>query len=228
MDFPEIGFAGFLAEFIEGEVADFRKAPELLNDVIATVDRLHDDQTLAAQLFKHPCTYRDSFIETYINRFTADLESVGSRRPDFVSEQLFHWMGNETKRLAEIAGRSPTFAHPAKEPIHGDLHENNFIVGPSGWYLLDWDDLALGDPALDFVVLTWPIIRDGSDWPFPVHQSLLERSALYRRAQLLDSVIDPLADYVDAPPDLDQLAELQDAKRLEHEQSLDQYQRKYC
>jgi aminoglycoside phosphotransferase (APT) family kinase protein len=89
--------------------------------------------------------------------------------------------------------------------------------------LLDWDDLSIGDPALDFVILTWPLRLETTRGD----TAFRERCALYRRAQLLDSVIDPLADYIEAPHDLDQLDEVQAAKRLEHEESLKQYRRQY-
>jgi len=32
---------------------------------------------------------------------------------------------------------------------HHDWHPGNFVVGPSGWVLLDWEFAALGDPVMD-------------------------------------------------------------------------------
>jgi hypothetical protein len=105
MDFPDLGFAGFLSEFIDGREPDFRTSPELLNEVIAAVDLLHSDQSLAALLPNPARTYRDSFIDTYIDRFTADLAVISPRRPAFISEQLVEWMRCSTGTTCRSAIR---------------------------------------------------------------------------------------------------------------------------
>ena len=110
-------------------------------------------------------------------------------------------MVEETDRLAALASTSTAFAQPGGAPIHGDLQANNLLLTNQGeWFLLDWDDLTLGDPALDFALLLAPPLSAWQDdlWRdyLPGREAgFVERMALYGRARLLDWVIDVLAEY---------------------------------
>src|SRR5689334_8961397 len=151
IDLSEIGFEGLLFEHVDGRPADFYQEPNLLKEVIEFAHSLHRDGPLGAALGASDSakTYLDYFIETYIDRFSADLETIQTDRPAFISSELFQWMSDETLRLQEQAGATEAFDFSAIEPVHGDLHEGNLIVTSSGWFITDWDDLALGDPALE-------------------------------------------------------------------------------
>ena len=78
-------------------------------------------------------------------------------------------------------------------PVHGDPWHENFLVAPERLWLLDWEDLAVGDPAVDDAILRRDALgTDPRHWPGdPVSQ-------VARRALMLDSVVDIAADWVEA------------------------------
>jgi hypothetical protein len=136
-------------------------------------------------------------------------------------------MRNETDRLQATAFSIQAFHDHATEPVHGDLHEHNVLVTLDEWFVVDWDDLALGDPALDFAVLVWPVVLQGGGWNDlftpDIDDNFRKRIEVCLRAQLLDEVIDPLADYVAAGVVPSQRAEVQRVKKQQHEEALERY-----
>ena len=132
-------------------------------------------------------------------------------------------MKDETLRLQEEAGSKKAFHSYAIAPVHGDLHEGNLIVTSTDWFIVDWDDLALGDPAQEFAILVWPLVWRGQSWRqllSGMSPDIAERMAVCFRAQLLDEVIDNVADYVDAESVPSRKAEIQRVKKLRHEEAL--------
>jgi aminoglycoside phosphotransferase (APT) family kinase protein len=100
-------------------------------------------------------------------------------------------------------------------------------VVPSGeWFVLDWDDLGLGDPVLDVAVLLWPRLRAAPDawraYPVPGRgaPALAARMGLHLRALLLDEVVDSLADWVEAATIPEHLEAVRPVKRRVHERAL--------
>ena len=229
LEFPEIEFAGLLQKHIDGRTANFRDNRTLLTQLIALLHRLHDDVDLQIQLntSQSQKTYFDHFVETYIDRFNADLEAISKEELPFVSPRLLKCMREEIDRLCIAAVSEQAFHKSAMEPVHADLHENNVLVTTDSWFVLDWDDLALGDPAIDFAVLVWPIVFESGDWKdLPLAGTDIEirkRLNVCFRAQLLDEVIDPLADYVAAGVVPSKQAEVQLVKRQQHERALKRY-----
>jgi len=225
IDFPQLGFSGLLFEHIGGSAADFCGNSDLLKAVITLAQSLHVDVELRSHLttpnsFK---TYLDYFVETYIDRFTTDLEVIEADRPAFITPSLLQWMKDETLRLQEEAGSKKAFHSHAIAPVHGDLHEGNLIVTSTDWFIVDWDDLALGDPAQEFAILVWPLVWRGQSWRqllSGMSPDIAERMAVCFRAQLLDEVIDNVADYVDAESVPSRKAEIQRVKKLRHEEAL--------
>jgi aminoglycoside phosphotransferase (APT) family kinase protein len=77
-------------------------------------------------------------------------------------------------------------------------------VSPREWHLLDWDEVRIGDPAADVATLLGPTaqdprplkMRDRVDGGLPPAER--ERLPQLGRATLLDWVIDPLSDWIDA------------------------------
>jgi aminoglycoside phosphotransferase (APT) family kinase protein len=233
MDFPEIGFAGMLQQHIDGKAADFCNSPALVEELIEWGNRLHADADLRSHLSTSGSekTYLDHFVETYIDRFTADLGLVAEGHLPFASSVLIEWMWHETDRLRETAESVQAFHHPATEPVHGDLNEGNVLVTANDWFVLDWDDLALGDPAVDFAVLLWPIVYERGQWSgfsIPNENGFRQRMEICLRAQLLDEVIDPLADYVAAGAVPSKQDEVQVVKRKRHEEALQRYRAVWC
>jgi len=234
MDFPEIGFAGLLQRHIDGRTADLCKNPALVEQLIEVLRRLHQDPDLQSHLeaSRTGKTCFHHFVETYIERFTADLELIARAKLPFVSANLLDWMQRETGRMREIADSSRAFHNPAIAPTHGDLHEGNVLITSNDWFVVDWDDLALGDPALEFAVLLWPMIYQGKQWrEFSIQDAgsnFAERIEICLRAQLLDEVIDPLADYVAAPDVVpSKEVEVRLVKRSRHEEALERYRAIY-
>jgi thiamine kinase-like enzyme len=229
IDFSEIGFAGLLFEHLNGRTANLTNNQMLLEKLIELADGLHRDQEIRSHLRGSGPrrTYLKHFVETYIDRFTGDLETVATSQLPFISSTLLSWMQDETGRLHEVACRVPAFQNPAIEAVHGDLNEGNILVTAKDWFVVDWDDLAIGDPAVDFAVLLWPIVREGGEWrnffKSGTEEGFGERIEICFRAQLLDEVIDPLADYVEARVVPSQREDVQLVKRKRHEEALEKY-----
>jgi hypothetical protein len=233
LDFSEIGFAGLLQRHVDGRTADFCNDPVLVEHLIELAGRLHNDAEIRSHLdtsaFAKTCL--DHFVKTYIDRFHEDMEEIAKAQPAFVSASLFKWMRQETERLLATAGSATAFHNPADDPVHGDLNEGNVLVASNDWFVVDWDDLALGDPAVEFAVLLWPLVYQGSRWSefsIPdVDDSFRQRIEVCLRAQLLDEVIDPLADYVAADAVPSKQIEVQVIKRQRHEVALERYQSRW-
>lgn len=234
IELPEIRFAGLLFQHVEGKTTTFRGNPRLVSQLIELAGRLHEDEYLQSHLHTRESakTYLDHFVETYIERFRADLEGIRGDQPQFISSALLTWMEEETDRLHKAASLVPTFQGPALEPVHGDLNEGNVLITQDDWFVVDWDDLALGDPAIDYAVLLWPMVWAGERWrdflPKRVGDGLGARIEVCLRAQLLDEVIDPLADYVEAHAVPSKQAAVQLAKRKRHEEALERYRKTWC
>jgi aminoglycoside phosphotransferase (APT) family kinase protein len=134
--------------------------------------------------------------------------------------------------LRDTAESTKAFDLPAIEPVHGDLHEGNVIVTSSGWFVVNWDDLSVGDPALELAILVWPLVWEGQPWKefvtgYGSDDGFAERMELCLRAQLLDEVIDNVADYVEARSVPSRMAEVQLRKKRRHEVALRRYWRTY-
>jgi hypothetical protein len=91
----------------------------------------------------------------------------------------------------------------------------------------------LGDPAMDFSNAVFPLTCGPAacrwqDFPIPIEdEAFSTRMALYRRAQVLDFVIDVLADWIDCREAPDVQAEVRARKQAEHERFLRIYEADY-
>lgn len=245
---PHTVFAGPLFEYIPGKQADYIARPEVLRGVLDLLARLHADHALAKALEaeqvgeeedewsgdQRTCT--DTLLAVYIERLDNDLIIIANDLPPFVSLDLLTWMMGETRELEGLARDLPAFALPAQSPIHSDLWASNVLVTADGaWYVIDWDDLTLGDPALDYSVLLGPIWRQGALSLEEIANllpagdaALRERFMLYLRALLLDEVIDTLADWVEASFAPEHMEEVRAAKEATHHAALARYREFYC
>lgn len=218
---------------MQGRTANFNVDRDLLQQLIELAGRLHRDQEIHSYVSNvEPAkTCLDHFLETYIERFTGDLEIVKTHDLPFVSGRLLEWMQQETELIRETANHVPSFQQPAMEPVHGDLSEANVLLASGNWFVVDWDDLTLGDSAVELAVLLWPIAWQGGNWQdfltAKTGKSFSQRLELCLRAQLLDEVIDPLADYVEAQAVPSKLEAVQLAKRKRHEEALAMYTGRY-
>lgn len=235
LEVPGTPLEGPLFEHIEGTTPRVR-TPAFLDAVAPLLARLHGDAELAARLAADhpPRRCRDTFTGTFIRRFREDLRHVRGDPPPFVPDTLMDWMEREVDALDREATTRPEFGEPADAPAHGDLWLGNLLEGADGRVsVLDWDDLTLGDPALDWATLLGPTRGDVS---LSGHAALpaqarapgvAERLPLYARATLLDWVLDPLADWIEAGTAPEHAAEVRAEKERIHSAALTVYRATY-
>jgi aminoglycoside phosphotransferase (APT) family kinase protein len=109
------------------------------------------------------------------------------------------------------------------------------LVTPAGqWHILDWDDLSLGDSAMDWAMLWGPTREQvcsagmlAGMGQMKLSEAALSRVQLYARASLLDWIIDPLADWVQAGQEPIHGAEVRAANEIVHTQALRCYRNRY-
>ncbi len=234
---PRTSFAGPLFEFVPGRPADLAAQPEVLRAVSDLLACLHGDRELAAVLEAAgggvpTCT--EYFLSVYIDRFDGDLAIIANDLPPFVSLGLLDWMMGETRELEGLARDLPAFQHPAGSPTHGDLWPSNILVTESNDItIIDWDDLDLGDPALDTSILLGPLWRHGKlsqaevDDLLPDDPDFRRRFNVCLRALVLDEVIDTLADWVESSFAPELQAEVRPEKERIHREALELYKQLY-
>jgi hypothetical protein len=249
---PGTEYAGLLFEHIPGRQADFARQPDVLAGVLDLLPRLHQDSALIDHLIAQdgpPGTCAEAFLDLYIDRLDGDLLGVAANLPPFVPLDLLDWMMGETRELEGLARDLPAFQPPAGAPTHSDLYPNNILVTRAGgWQIIDWDDLALGDPALEYSILL------GGQWraalaaagpadlravaaaeaarlwamtPALADEAMRERFFVCLRALLLDEIIDSLADWVEVAFAPQHLAEVRPVKERIHREALALYRLLY-
>lgn len=228
-------YVGLLSDSISSRHAD----EGLLGELIALLDTLHRDEQLAAELVDEDeglLSLRDAFHEAWIERFVSDLDELeeNNQVPPFVDAPLVGWMRSEIDRLWQLTDTSEFFGS-AISAVHQDLHFWNVLVDDSElWWVIDWDDLSLGDPAADFATLLAPLIVRG-DIVDGVPTALIgarddeftERFEVSCRAVVLNEVIDTLSDWADADSLGVQGHEVRRRKRAAHEVGLATYRARY-
>jgi len=229
------GFEGPLFQHVPGHPADLAAQPGLFREVLDFLQRLHGDEELAGALADNGVpSCAEYFLGLYIDRFDQDLLIVAPDLPPFVSLPMLDWMMGETRELEGLARDTAAFQFPASAPIHGDLWVNNILVTVDGqWAVIDWDDLALGDPALEYGILLGPLWREGLysiedlEHLLPPDPALRERFGLCLRAFLLDEIIDPLADWVESGFAPEHQAHVRAEKERKHKAALALYRDQY-
>jgi aminoglycoside phosphotransferase (APT) family kinase protein len=199
----EGGYQGLLFEWIEGDTPG-RLTEPLSTAMFAMLARLHSDHRLAQQL---PAggTCADAYLGNLHDRYVEDLAHIERHRPPFIGAAKLAWMRAQAAGLETIVTTSAAFREPANSPVHGDLWLENVLVTASGqWYLLDWDGLRQGDPVADLATLLGPSRTVIELTPLPARveaemaDAARQRFQVYRRAVVLDWIIDPLADWIEA------------------------------
>lgn len=158
-------------------------------------------------------------------------QQAGERYP--VAPDVLAWMRREIRSVRGLIEQEAAFEGVRAVPIHGDVWSDNILIEPSGGSLLiDWDGLAIGDPVLDCATLLWPLLPDGGDaaaWlgSRARDAGLLARLEVCRRAALLEEVIDPLADWVEAKQMPAHGARVRPEKLRVHTNAIAEYRRRY-
>ncbi|HEY6393115.1 MAG TPA: aminoglycoside phosphotransferase family protein [Bryobacteraceae bacterium] len=232
VEIPGADHAGLLFEHIDGSNWDIDSRPDLMNEIVGLLATLHGDGELVRALGDPARTYRDCWELRYRELFEEHLKAVRGCRPSFVSNELLEWMERESEKVIAIGREHWAFGGVSRSACHLDLWHDNVMLDKSGdWWILDWDGLAVGDPAEDYATLLWPFVhRRGTDWRnvlgANVDAAFEARMELHMRAITLDYVVDPLADWVecDVPEWMDKVRA---RKQREHVECLDLYRRKW-
>lgn len=237
LEIVDTPFAGLLLEHVDGVVVrDLSEVPDLARALTTLVGRLHGDRDLAARLPGPPHTCCDAYLAEHFSRCTAVLRAARAALPPFVEPATLAWLAGEVDRVTALVRSSPSFAVPADLPVHGALlRAGNLRVTAAGaWYVLGWDALRLGDPALDLAAL--PPVTSAIDPSADTMQAtrsirepwLSQRIALLRRARALAGAIEPLSDWLAAAGWADQRERAQVRGQRAHESALASYRQDHA
>ena len=234
VDLPEVCATGLIFEHIDGVHPTGQEATDRL---LRSARRLHEDEELATQLGSstEPTTVGQYFEGLHIRRLEKDLSIIRASEPTaFVDEPLIAWMERETQGLRKTARSSHAFEVHARWPTHGDLYEGNTLLADDGgWYVFDWDDLMLGDPAADYIIILRNSVRRHMEinWrSFGVEATddvFGERMRFYARASLLYRVVDGLAEHLGLDASNPLLSDISREKREAFESGLALYRERY-
>ena len=220
--------AGLVFEGLDGAVRHDEVPEPQLTAVLSTARELHRDRELAA-LLGPARPMRESFIEYFVRICETDL-SENEVLPPFVDDATRAWMEEEVAALRAACEASPAFDGFVDTPIHGDLWPGNVLIAPDGsWRILDWDDLAIGDPVLDCALLTFGTTEGArSRELFPAEdEAFHQRFDLAIRGTMLIGVVDSLADWIEAAASPDLMEQVRATKQRDHEYCLDRYRARY-
>ena len=234
VDLPELDATGLVFEHIEGAPLD---GPGSTDRLLEAARRLHADEELASRIGVQtgPATVGQQFEDLHIRNLDKDIGIIrDTARTPIVDRDLLEWMEQEIRELGRTAKSSAAFDLPARWPTHGDLYEGNtLLTGDGVFYVLDWDDLALGDPVADYIiVLRFSARRDPDfDWRClgveATDEGFGERMRIYARASLLFVVIDGLAEHLGLDASNPLLAATSSEKRAAFEHGLVLYRERY-
>lgn len=233
---PGTPFAGLLSQWVDGSPPE-TLTRELVERVAPILDRLHHDPTLQAGLAGSfpPSTCADRYRDTLHDRFVEDLKGIARSPPPFLDPERLRWMEAKASELHTLISSERAFDETAGSPVHGDPWLDNLIVRRDGSvHLVDWDELAPGDPVEDWAILLGPGRRDLGIaierrhlLPRPLTGAEEARLGLWSRATALDWVIDPLADWVEADPETDHGRAVRRANERLHEEAFARYTARY-
>jgi hypothetical protein len=178
------GRTALLFPYIDAPVATRGTLHERFDEASSVLTGLHGDAALA-DLLGSPTTTADCFREVWLERFVADLDVIEG----YVAKDLHAFLADEVEVLATLVEE---IDGPVDAPVHGDPWHENFLMAPDRLWLLDWEDLAVGDPVVDDAILRHDALGpDLHHWPDqPAY-------AVARRALMLDAVVDGAADWVE-------------------------------
>jgi hypothetical protein len=177
------GRPGLLFPFIDVPVATRSTLRDRHAEVSVVLDGLHADRDLAG-LLGDPTTSSASFRDVWVSRFEADLRIIAGH----VAPDDYDYLVAEVEVLSSLVDSLDLRIH---HPTHGDPWHENVLLGPERIWLLDWEDLAVGDPVVDHAILLMDTRgADPGGWPTG------RRYDVARRALMLDAAVDGAADWV--------------------------------
>jgi hypothetical protein len=204
------GRTALLFPFIDAPVATRGTLHERFDEARSVLTGLHGDAALA-DLLGPPTTTAECFRGVWLERFVADLDVIEG----YVAKDLHAFLADEVEVLGELVDG---IDGPVDAPVHGDPWHENFLVAPERLWLLDWEDLAVGDPVVDDAILLHDALgTDPHHWP--------DRPAydVARRALMLDAVVDGAADWVENTDPL-----IRRQKEAAYRAGLEAYRDEFC
>lgn len=227
------GASGLIFPVVAGTTPALTRA--VLQAVGALLQQLWKADALTEALpARSGATAAHDYLDTYHDRFTEDLRFVRGARPGFVTQDTLDYLEEQAMLLVARVQDAAAFQEPLRSPIHGDLWLDNILwCDAASWHVLDWDEVRIGDPAMDVAMLTGPSNADVT--PLKLVDEIVDvlprearaRLPLLGQASLLDWAIDPLADWIDADAAPDHSAEVRHEKEHVHRQALALYQERY-
>jgi hypothetical protein len=225
--------AGLLFPFVPGDPPALHD--DVVDELVPMLQQLNEDRELRPALrSRRAITAEEAYRASFHERFMEDLRGIRESRPAFVSESLLVRLEDEVEALARQIAAVPAFAEPLTKPVHGDLWLNNVLwVNRESWHVVDWDEVRIGDPAADLAALLGPTAQDVR--PLKMHDRAAgvltpaeqERLLYLGRATLLDWVIDPVSDWIDAATAPDHAHVVRAEKERVHRLALDRYMHLY-
>lgn len=179
------GRATLVFPFLPGHAATRADLAARAGQLLAMLGELHADAELATALGP-PVTAGQAFTEVWVSRFVADLALTEG----YVDRDVHLWLTDEVEALAGLL-TGPAFDQPVHSAVHGDPWHENLLLGEDRFWLLDWEDLAVGDPVVDEAIVHMDAHGPDAGWPDT------ERHRVARRALFLDAVVDVAADWVE-------------------------------
>lgn len=230
------GYGGLALEFLDGHQPDLSGESNLFAQAVDLLEKLHGDKELARALT--PETYSrkmsDSMLQTFVYPLLSDIAETEDQWPKEVDDDTRARFRGEVEELERLAQENQAFSPLADSPVHGNYRVENLMVTPKGWYVMDWDDLRLGDPALDFATLFWSLdeggLGEGTEGLLEVFKGqpeLQARLPLYFRALLLQEAAGSLAEYVRVADYPDQAEKVRAAKIKRHQKAAARYRELY-
>lgn len=224
------GWRGLVLEHVPGaSPRSWREAPALHASCLRVLRALHADHDMLQRLrdLMEDRSARQSMLEWFCDTIDADLDEVGGEMP--VDAGTLAWMQDEAATLRSIIRDAPCYDDAPVTAIHNDLWEENVIVGPAAWSIIDWDALAPGDPVMDMVIATWGAggWEAEPEWLRDAAPVIRLRAELCWRAEGLIDIVDSLADVVEmmqAPVDTSAIRE---GKVHVHRSALAAYRARY-
>ena len=178
------GRTALVFPFIDVPVATRGTLHERFDEARSILTGLHGDAALA-DLLGPPTTTADCLRGVWLERFVADLDIIDG----YIAKDLHAYLADEVEALGILIDE---LDGPVDAPVHGDPWHENFLVSPERLWLLDWEDLSVGDPVVDDAILLHDAL--GTD---PHHWPDTAAYAAARRALMLDAVVDVAADWVE-------------------------------
>jgi fructosamine-3-kinase len=178
------GHTALVFAFLDAPAADRSTLHARYDEARDVLAGLHADAALAERL-GDPTTTAACFRAVWVERFEADLDVIEG----YVGKDVHAYLADEVDQLGTLVDTLTDEVHAS---VHGDPWHENWLAAPDRLWLLDWEDLTVGDPVVDDAVLRHDALgTDRHHWPDePAY-------AVARRALMLDAAVDTAADWVE-------------------------------